>query len=254
MTALSPFAGSTPALLLIESEPQAGDWNMAVDNWLLKRALSHELAAARIYRWREPTVSLGHFQKGDDPAVTGRFARLPRVRRLSGGGAILHDREITYSLAVPQHHPLAADPTGLYSVVHDRVIAVLEGLGIKSRMRGEALSGPEPFLCFGRGDPRDIVLGGNKILGSAQRRRRGAILQHGALLLQRSPDAAEFPGIEELSGRVIDVPDLVERLANAFGQLLGETDRRSRLDPSDEDEVRSHQRAADEEATGTPAS
>ena len=233
------------ALLLIEPEPQPGDWNMAVDNWLLERSLHDGLAAARLYRWREPTVSLGHFQKLDDPAVTERFAAMPRVRRLSGGGAILHDREITYSLAIPHAHPLAADPTGLYAIVHDRVIAVLAELGVPARMRGEALSGPEPFLCFGRGDPRDIVMGAHKILGSAQRRRRGAILQHGALLLQRSPAAPEFPGIEELSGRGIDIADLIERLAEAFQMLLGETKRSARLTPAEEDEVRQQQAASE---------
>jgi len=218
------------AWLLIEPEAKSGAWNMAVDAWLLDRALHAEQTAARLYRWNVPTVSLGHFQKLDDPAVTDRFQALPRVRRLSGGGAILHDRELTYSLAVPASHPLAADPTGLYSVVHERIIAVLAELGIAARMRGEAFSGPEPFLCFGRGDPRDIVLGPHKILGSAQRRRRGAILQHGALLLERSPDAPEFPGLADLNGRIIDLADLTERLAREFTALLGGTpERRGRL-------------------------
>ena len=234
------------ALLLMEPDAQPGDWNMAVDNWLLERALHDGLTAARLYRWREPTVSLGHFQKLDDPAIADRFADLPRVRRLSGGGAILHDREITYSLAIPHAHPLAADPTGLYGIVHDHVIAVLAELGIAARMRGEALSGPEPFLCFGRGDPRDIVMGTHKILGSAQRRRRGAILQHGALLLQRSPAAPEFPGIEELLGREINAADLVERLAEAFQLLLGDATRTPRLAPLQEDEVRQLQAASEE--------
>ena len=218
------------AWFLIEPEPRSGAWNMAVDAWLLDRALHAEQTAARLYRWEVPTVSLGHFQKLDDPAVTDRFAALPRVRRLSGGGAILHDRELTYSFAIPGTHPLAADPTGLYSIVHERIIAVLAELGVTSRMRGEVLSGPEPFLCFGRGDPRDIVMEQHKILGSAQRRRRGAILQHGALLLERSPDAPEFPGIAELSGRSLDLADLTSRLEREFAVLLGGApDRRSVL-------------------------
>ena len=67
------------------------------------------------------------------------------------------------------------------------MIDLLDLWGIEARLRGEALRfEAEPFLCFSRGDARDIVLGSHKIMGSAQRRRRGAVLQHGALLLARS--------------------------------------------------------------------
>ncbi|AMV20946.1 biotin/lipoate A/B protein ligase family protein [Planctomyces sp. SH-PL14] len=235
------------SFLLIEPAPQPGDWNMAVDAWLLDRAVDHHTAAARLYEWNAPTVSLGHFQKLTDPAVSGRFAPLPKVRRLSGGGAILHDRELTYSLAVPAEHSLARDPTGLYSLVHDRIIAVLAAMGVESRMRGEARSGPEPFLCFGRGDPRDIVLGPHKILGSAQRRRRGAILQHGALLLAQSPHADEFPGIAELTGGAMDLASLREALAIEFQTLLGSADRRASLERDEDEAVRGFLHAAAED-------
>jgi lipoate-protein ligase A len=224
--------------ILVEPRPQPGLWNMAVDSWLLEQALTAGVSSARLYQWDEPTVSLGHFQKADDPAVQTRFANLPRVRRLSGGGAILHDRELTYSLAVAAEHPLARDPTGLYSIVHDRIIAALAEQGVSVRMRGEALTGPEPFLCFGRGDPRDIVMGPHKILGSAQRRRKGAILQHGALLLERSPHAEEFPGLLELTGRQIDLDVLQGRLAHELADLLGNAPQSVSWTEQDETRIR----------------
>ncbi len=172
---------------------------MAIDEALLVDAIEHGTETLRIYRWREPTVSLGYFQKDDDPVLASRFAGLPRVRRLSGGGALLHDRELTYSIALPATHPFAEAPTLLYDQVHQALVDLLVARGAAAKVRGEKWDQPEPFLCFGRGDPRDIVLDDFKIVGSAQRRRKGAILQHGALLLERSPHAPEFPGLFDLA-------------------------------------------------------
>lgn len=183
----------------VESEARSGTENMEIDESLLDSAIADGAATLRLYRWREPTVSLGYFQKETDPVLVSRFAGLPRVRRLSGGGALLHDRELTYSIALPATHPLADAPTLLYDRVHEALIALLNERGAAASVRGERSTEPEPFLCFGRGDPRDIVLSGFKIVGSAQRRRKGAILQHGALLMERSPHAPEFPGLFDLA-------------------------------------------------------
>ncbi len=185
--------------VVVETLARSGAENMATDESLLEQAIAAGLETLRLYRWNEPTVSLGYFQKDDDPVLRQRFAGLPRVRRLSGGGALLHDRELTYSIALPATHPLADAPTVLYDRVHGALVDWLNSLGAPARVRGEKRNEPEPFLCFGRGDPRDVVLGPHKIIGSAQRRRRGAILQHGALLLERSPFAPEFPGLFDLS-------------------------------------------------------
>jgi len=172
---------------------------MAIDESLLNEALTGT-ASLRFYQWLEPTVSLGHFQVSQGLDVPDRFSQLPRVRRLSGGGAILHDRELTYSCAFPAHHPLSRDPGQIYDRVHQVIINVLSQLGVVSQMRGDAAFSDHSFLCFSRGDARDIVIGANKIVGSAQRRRQGAILQHGSILLARSTSAPEFPGIKELAG------------------------------------------------------
>jgi lipoate-protein ligase A len=201
----------------VESEPRSGADNMAIDESLLVSAIEHKTQTLRIYRWREPTVSLGYFQKEDDPVLETRFAGLPRVRRLSGGGALLHDREITYSIALPDGHPLAEAPTLLYDQVHAALVSLLKDLGAPALVRGEKRDQPEPFLCFGRGDPRDIVLAGHKIVGSAQRRRRGAILQHGALLLERSAHAPEFPGLFNLAP---DTRRSDEALMNSIAEAL----------------------------------
>ena len=203
--------------VIVEAEARSGAENMATDEAFLQLAIEEEVATLRVYRWREPTVSLGYFQKESDPVLTARFAGLPQVRRLSGGGALLHDREVTYSIALPASHALADAPTVLYDKVHRAIVELLQSRGAEAHVRGEKLMEPEPFLCFGRGDPRDIVLSGFKIVGSAQRRRKGAILQHGALLLEHSPHAPEFPGLFDLApGARCDDMELMRALAVAL--------------------------------------
>ena len=187
---------------------------MAADECLLETASADGLRAVRLYQWSEPTVSLGYFQDEEEFRTEGRFSDLTAVRRLSGGGAILHHLELTYSLVLPPGDPLVVDPTRLYSLVHDSILDVLRVAGIDAAMRGEDRKlAEEPFLCFIRGDRHDIVFEGHKIVGSAQRRRRGAVLQHGSLLLDASPHATELPGVNDLSN--------AERVTSEIGQTLG---------------------------------
>src|SRR4051794_22517252 len=95
------------ACRLIVDSPADGAWNMALDEALLIDAETSGVASLRFYSWREPTLSLGYFQRHTDRAGHAASAGCLLVRRASGGGAILHDRELTYSIALPQAHPLA---------------------------------------------------------------------------------------------------------------------------------------------------
>lgn len=206
--------------ILIESVPCSGSWNMAVDEVLLEAA-TEGICSLRIYEWAAATVSLGYFQDAADPSLESRFPGLTKVRRLSGGGAILHHYEVTYSITIADGHPLSISPVVLYEEVHRRIIAWLVSEGVEVRLRGAPLTfATEPFLCFSRGDMRDIVRGADKILGSAQRRRRGAVLQHGALLLVRSEHAPEFPGLRELAGWERPRSEIASGLCHALAPLL----------------------------------
>ncbi|MFH5804268.1 biotin/lipoate A/B protein ligase family protein [Alienimonas sp. DA493] len=209
----------------IEPEPRSGEANMAADAALLDAAAAGT-AGGRWYRWSEPTLSLGHFQKGTD-LDEATLPDLPRVRRLSGGGAIVHHHEWTYALAVPRGHRLAARPEQFYEAVHAELIAALAAVGVTARLRGKgAGDGPEPTLCFLRSDPRDVVTTAadgavRKIVGSAQRRRKGAVLQHGSLLVATSPHAPDAPGLRELAGLTAGQAETVVRdAAVRFGRLL----------------------------------
>jgi lipoate-protein ligase A len=209
----------TEIRLLIDP-PAAGAWNMAVDETLVESAAERGQGTLRFYAWSEPTLSLGYFQAAADRVLHAASRDCPLVRRASGGGAILHDRELTYSIALPQRG--ARTPANaLYDLFHDTLVVVLRSFGVaaarydrnatncRTAANGPASGGGEPFLCFERRTCADIVCGGAKIAGSAQRRHRGAVLQHGSILLRRSPFAPELPGIYELSGNMVLLSDLV---------------------------------------------
>jgi lipoyl(octanoyl) transferase len=177
-----------------------GPANMALDEAMLEAAASGESAYLRFYGWAEPTLSLGYFQRIAEVRSDPRWQGRPIVRRPTGGGAIWHDLEVTYAIAVPPGSPLVRPNTALYRAVHGAIAGLLVERGIPACRRGEKASsrnnGAErPFLCFTDRDPEDIVWGTCKLVGSAQRRRSGAVLQHGSVLLARSPDVPEVIGV-----------------------------------------------------------
>ena len=140
------------------------------------------------------------------------------VRRASGGGAILHDVELTYSFAVPASHPLALGRLRFYAAVHQALIEALTDWDIESHIFAPEPAEKEsdrqqPFLCFQRRSPGDVLIGETKVAGSAQRRCRGAVLQHGSVLLGRSAAAPELPGLRDLTGKSIGVAELRSLLA-----------------------------------------
>lgn len=208
---------------VILDKPQSGVWNMAVDEALLEESLKSGTIFVRLYRWSEPTVSLGYFQKDAELRRDPRLANLPSVRRLSGGGAILHHHEQTYSCSLPPSHRLAQQPYQLYEEIHAIFVSWLTECGIQVTPRGNnSDQKEEPFLCFLREAAPDLVVNGHKILGSAQRRRRGAVLQHGSLLLQTSEYAPELIGLCQLAPKFPDTTTRWEQMAQRLAGCLGQ--------------------------------
>lgn len=193
-----------PICRLIIDGPHGGAWNMAADEVLLDHGSSEPSWTLRFYRWAEPTLSLGYFQSCRNRIEHAPSADCAVIRRPSGGGAIIHDQELTYCLVAPASHPLANDAHGLYRAVHGAFVHALAEVGISAGMheardsvQSESLA-PEPFLCFQRRNTGDLIVGSSKVGGSAQRRRGVCVLQHGSFLLRRSMAAPELPGIEDL--------------------------------------------------------
>jgi lipoate-protein ligase A len=241
-------------LRLLIDPPRDGPWNMAVDEALLETAAERGVGTLRFYTWQEPTLSLGYFQSLAERAQHPPSSGCPLVRRASGGGAILHDQELTYSLALPRLGTAAARE--LYDAAHLALIAALAQLGVSSALH-QTVEGcrsaihpekpvdrsNEPFLCFQRRTCTDVILGEAKIAGSAQRRRRGAVLQHGSVLLERSRFAPELPGICELTGNALCPSQLIERWLDQLTHRLHVTPIDGALTPAEAG--RSHALAAD---------
>lgn len=228
-------------MLHVLTTPAApGLWNMAVDAELLERADRDGLCTLRWYAWSPPTLSLGHFQRLPDDCGKSEpaWATLPVVRRRSGGGAIVHDRELTYAVALPMSEPLARERLALYDAFHRSLIDTFAELGVGLHRYGDIVAAMhkktvpeqsakeagtvEPFLCFERRTDGDVVAfdtnretgestGTVKIAGSAQYRRRGAVLQHGSILLAKSEAAPHLQGIADIFGRTVAPEELARR-------------------------------------------
>ena len=202
----------------------SGAWNMAVDQALLESVNESQVPTLRFYRWSAPTLSLGYFQRQADRQSHSASVDAECVRRATGGGAIVHHHELTYSLAMPMAVSQTGARLSLYADVHAVIAASLLEFGVRALTHrdNQGFGGDEDaFLCFQRRTDEDLVLSGYKILGSAQRRLRQATIQHGSLLLRASPIAPELPGISDLTGRPIRFGQLAERICAGLAERLG---------------------------------
>lgn len=212
---------------------------MAIDEAIADAVSQGNVAPTlRFYGWSRPTLSLGYFQPIAGAAAWSNDT-VDVVRRSTGGGAILHHRELTYSLTLPLSDTSPGARESVYRGVHRCFQDVLATLGISTAPYREIAGtegnrppppaaigkrrvskSPDPFLCFQRRTEEDLICHGYKILGSAQRRVRGGVLQHGSLLLQSSSFADCLPGINELTGQNLTAEKLTEALASCLGETL----------------------------------
>ena len=143
-----------------------------------------------LYRWREPTLSLGYAQREERvlDAAAVEAARLPVVRRPTGGRAILHVREWTYAAVVPLDHAslggdLARSLAALSSVVREALAGIgVESVPVRERGAGRAGDRPADEACFARAVGYELTVAGRKLAGAAQRRLTRALLQQGTIL------------------------------------------------------------------------
>ena len=204
---------------LLIDPPGPGAWNMAVDEMLLEWSAAQRGCCLRFYGWREPTLSLGYFQEYRDRAGHGPSRDCPVVRRLTGGGAILHDAELTYSLVVPAG--TRWPPAG--RALPGRPRQPDRGAGRPGHRRGVVSTVPaagparSPFSVSSVARRATFWWATTKIAGSAQRRRRGAVLQHGSVLLRRSPAAPELPALEDAAGKTVEADATRRALAGETG-------------------------------------
>lgn len=173
---------------LLLTPPARGAWNMAVDESILEHIGRGEvLPTLRLYAWQPPCLSLGYAQ----PVSDVDFGRLRErgwemVRRPTGGRAILHTDELTYSIIAPSTEPrLAGSILESYRHLAGALMEALRSLGIPVEMAGDAPHNRNSSnaVCFEAPSAYEIVVQGRKLIGSAQARRREGVLQHGSLPL-----------------------------------------------------------------------
>lgn len=170
---------------LLRTPPLDGALNMAVDEALLSRAAHSHEWVVRLYAWSEPTLSVGRHQRAleyYDPAALAT-AQIPVVRRPTGGRGILHDREVTYSVTGPVVGAGSLRET--YARINRVLQVAMRHLGVEaehSTRHGRAIP-PGSSPCFASPAEGEMVVGGRKLVGSAQWRDDSALLQHGSILI-----------------------------------------------------------------------
>jgi lipoyl(octanoyl) transferase len=237
--------------------PAPGDLNMAVDAALLESVGGGGPPVLRLYRWSPACLSFGRNQPARGLYDVELAARrgISFVRRPTGGQAVLHDQELTYAVVAPV--ALVGRPRAAYRTINEALVAGLARLGLKASVAGSGVpgsqsptgsspagqssTGPVPHdwtrACFRTPESGEVVVGGRKLVGSAQRTEGRVILQHGSLLVGGSQAAAEellmgggggAPGpghgwttLASELGRLPDLADLSVALVAGFSEVMG---------------------------------
>lgn len=237
----APRGAAPEGFRLLVDPPGEGAWNMAVDEAMAAAVGARRVPATlRLYGWVRPTVSLGYLQRaaaGIDVEACRRLG-IPVVRRLTGGRAVLHAAELTYSVAVPLDGPWGAlSVAASFRALSAGLVEMLRRLGVAAEIGhpGEEGGPPgDPGLCFLVRRMPAVLVAGRKLLGSAQRRAQDFILQHGSLLLEvdHALHGAVFPGwsqteargvtcLAEALGRRPEGAELVAALEAAWSAVIG---------------------------------
>lgn len=220
-------SGTVETWRLIESWDAAPEFNMGLDEALLDDPEAPP--TLRFYTWSPDTLSLGYFQKwANVPGTDGAGAV---VRRITGGGAIHHTQELTFSIVLSQSHPLFRGPVPhSYERIHEALIATLHGLGVDASMAGgDGLRSDRKAtgMCFHESTQLDVAWGGKKGVGSAQRRRGGRVLHHGSIKL----DTTHLEESIATLGDYLPAEDPIGALVNALRREM-ETHFGVRFEPS----------------------
>lgn len=168
-------------------------YNMALDEALLNFVSRGEIdPVIRFYTWNPATLSVGYFQRLTKEIDIDKVKEkgYGMVRRQTGGRGVLHDKELTYSVIVPESHPeMPSTITEAYRVISEGLLQGYKELGLdayfaipRSKEERDKLKQPRSAVCFDAPSWYELVVEGRKIAGSAQVRQKGVILQHGSLL------------------------------------------------------------------------
>jgi lipoyl(octanoyl) transferase len=212
--------------LIVETDPHGGAWNMAVDGAIMEAVAAGQVPPTlRFYQWEPPCVSLGKRQPLSGIALDHcRRDGVDVVRRPTGGLAILHTDELTYSLATVPDDPRAAGAImDSYRKLSHGLVLGLRHLGVPARMEpvNPGASPNSSAACFEAPSAYEITAGTHKLMGSAQTRPYGKLLQHGSLPLSGDIGRlAEYLTVEDEAEREALGAQLRQR-ATTLGDVVG---------------------------------
>ena len=238
--------------LFIDSGKCPPAFNMALDEALLDWHGEGKIPpVVRFYEWNPPTLSIGYFQKAEKEINLTQVQALGLgfVRRPTGGRAVLHEDELTYSVVVSEKHPsMPQSVTGAHRVISEGLLRGFQKLGFdasfsvpKTEEEKNVLKNPRSAVCFDAPSWYELVVEGKKIAGSAQTRQKQVILQHGSILLNLDEEKLfslfKFPGehvrerlmksfrdkavaINDLSRRKIGMNEVKDAFRKGFEEAL----------------------------------
>ncbi len=236
----------------IDFEYHSPSFNMALDEALLEWHSQKLIPPTiRFYGWNPATLSVGYFQKVEKEINVTKVKELGLglVRRLTGGRAVLHDQELTYSVIVSEDYPqMPKSVTEAYRVISQGLLYGFQNLGLhayfsvpETEEEKEKLKNPRSSVCFDAPSWYELVLEGKKVAGSAQTRQKGVILQHGSILIDLDEDKLfdlfNYPServrermqrnfgtkaitIEQVANRKISLDEVREAFKKGFEQGL----------------------------------
>ena len=225
--------------LAVDLDPLPSPWNMALDEVLFRRAGERGETFLRFYRWDRPTASIGYSQNAAG-VVDIEYCRrraIGLVRRITGGKLVLHDREVTYSVASSDVETFTDTLRESYRRISGALLAGLGRMGLSAVL---AAASPEDYIrgtmpCFAFPARDEIETGGRKIVGSAQKRTGRVFLQHGSIPLEkdegllaavsapgRTPETATgMTSLSEALGRPVGFEEAVDALRRGFETFFG---------------------------------
>ncbi|MBN1446106.1 MAG: lipoate--protein ligase family protein [Candidatus Omnitrophica bacterium] len=224
---------------IIISGAKAPEDNMGIDYALWQSAFRGVAPPTlRFYQWNPSSVSFGYNQSAHRVINTEfcKAGNIPIVKRPTGGSAIFHDIELTYSFSGNFNgHPSFASPLGSYFAVCGGIIKGMKKVGASLEIRGFS-EGKEPSFtardCFSLSSRHDIVCNNRKVVGSAQRRNGAAFLQHGSILLDirrdlweniflEETDFSKIVPLDEMLAEKISPEYLIQILSEGFEEAFG---------------------------------
>lgn len=231
-----PIGDSLPVWRLVNTGSSSGARNMAIDEAVMLSYADKKVPPTiRFYGWEPAAVSIGYFQQAAKE-IDYAFCReqgIDVVRRLTGGRAVLHAAELTYSIVVAEDYPgMPPTITASYRYLTQGLLLGLAKIGLTAEMTKPQSSYAQRVpghpaqhssaACFDAPSHYELTVGGKKLIGSAQVRKKGVILQHGSILLDFSPEL--LAGVlNAASERKKALSQMLERRATSLRTALGRT-------------------------------